>query len=164
MNDPSEKPIRAERTLFQFRGLIRGVGFRMGVKPSDIDDFHMNVVLEVLQRFDENRGRLDTFISVVMRGALSHYHRCGRNRRRLKTLQDMAEAEASVRPTEMEDLKMSLREAIDCLPQELRQLARMKLAGMPESEIARSFGVSESTIGRWWSDAKWRLRVLLGND
>ncbi|QFU02189.1 putative RNA polymerase sigma factor FecI [Halomonas sp. THAF5a] len=138
--------------------------------PHLVEDLCQEVFLRLGQhpehdRLDEPRAYL---FRMARNLVIDHHRRC-RSRPTSHPLDDPALCLACPRPcpeeaTERRLCLMRMREALDALPERLRQaLTWHRLEGMTQAEIGRRLGVSERMAGRYVAQAIERCRARLAD-
>ncbi|MDH3717227.1 MAG: RNA polymerase sigma factor [Planctomycetota bacterium] len=126
-------------------------------------------------RWDRSRGSIRTWMGTILRNAIVSYLRSRASRQMVtvdlawegdngtfetaesRLVDHRLESEAMARHTE--DLRQRLVEAVSRLPEKVRSILYMKLDGLSHQQIAGRLGLSKSTIGYHFREAKQLLRA-----
>jgi RNA polymerase sigma factor (sigma-70 family) len=162
INEPDPRPNPfTPTTEKRIRGKARRLQRVFGLSPDERDDLAQDLRLVLwrkLEKFDPDRGCIDSFAYGVMRNWYRETARRlrGPGRAMAKCL-DPEVLRSIVPPTlddvEYTDRRLDLTVILSILPPPLRRVAEMRSEHKP-GEIARQLGVHRGTVHRWIEQAR----------
>lgn len=143
------------------RSAAYAVARRWGLHGHDAEDVAQEIAARLWARRDSLR---------YIGGAATHAARCllvdrKRRQRAVRRYQRLCEPKPAVEPvddlTARDEALRALREAVDALPDDERQIIRATLDGRKPADIARDMGIARMTVNHRAFVARRRLRDTL---
>ncbi|WP_433271243.1 RNA polymerase sigma factor [Actinosynnema sp. CS-041913] len=133
---------------------------RLGVAESDRDELVQETLSKVLGRWDEIEGSAYSYARVVLANAVKKGRtRPGVRQVPLEEHHLTTWADEADRPLTGE----LLEEGIEQLPSRLQTVMQLHLAGLDNGRIAAETGLGRSSVATYLSQARKRLRGLIGS-
>ena len=151
---------------FLRRTLAKGFGERL--QGADLEDLAQDAMLRVHQKLDTFSGqsRFTTWAATIaVNGAVSELRRRRFQHLSIEAAGERADWSHEESDTAEDERKIELlrRGIAEALTERQREAVQAALGGLPLTELARRYGVSQGAVYKLLHDARRRLKRFLGD-